>query len=93
MVIDGNRWRGAASSALRVTSTLLRRGSEFSEQWLRSHRTRHELIGLTEADLKDIGFPAEIEAASSKSFWRPWHHAKAGRNSNQHLKPARHLNV
>ena len=93
MVIYGNWWRGAASSALHVMSTLVQRGSEFSKQWLRSHRSHHELTGLTEADLKDTGFPAEIEAARSKSFWRPWHHAKPGRNSNQHLKPARHLNV
>jgi uncharacterized protein YjiS (DUF1127 family) len=93
MVIDCNRWRGAASSALHVMSTLLQRGSELSKQWLRSHRSRHELIGLTEADLKDIGFPAEIEAARSKSLWRPWHHAKPSRNSSQHLKHARHLNV
>jgi uncharacterized protein YjiS (DUF1127 family) len=93
MVIGCNRWRGAASSALHIASTLRQRGSEFSKQWMRSYRSRHELTGLTEADLKDIGFPTEIEAARSKSFWRPWHHAKSGQNSNQPLKPARHLNV
>ena len=39
-------------------------------EWQRRIHERRELAGLSELELRDIGYPAEIEAEKSKPFWR-----------------------
>lgn len=38
--------------------------------WRRRARSRRELAGLSELDLKDLGYPAGVEAEKHKPFWR-----------------------
>jgi uncharacterized protein YjiS (DUF1127 family) len=38
--------------------------------WRRRIASRRELAALTERDLKDLGYPAELEAEKRKPFWR-----------------------
>jgi uncharacterized protein YjiS (DUF1127 family) len=39
-------------------------------EWQRRIHDRRELAGLSDLELRDIGYPAEIEAEKSKPFWR-----------------------
>ncbi len=39
-------------------------------EWRRRMRWRHELALLSELELKDIGYPARVEAEKAKPFWR-----------------------
>jgi uncharacterized protein YjiS (DUF1127 family) len=39
-------------------------------EWRRRVHSRHELSQLSELELKDIGFPARVEAEKAKPFWR-----------------------
>lgn len=39
-------------------------------EWRRRVSSRHELAALTNLELKDIGYPARVEAEKSKPFWR-----------------------
>lgn len=41
----------------------------FSE-WHRRARSRRELAALSALDLKDLGYPAQVEAEKQKPFWR-----------------------
>ena len=40
------------------------------QEWRRRISSRHELAMLSELELKDIGYPARVEAEKSKPFWR-----------------------
>jgi uncharacterized protein YjiS (DUF1127 family) len=46
----------------RIIGTLL--------EWRRRMRSRRELALLSQLELKDIGFPARLEAEKAKPFWR-----------------------
>jgi uncharacterized protein YjiS (DUF1127 family) len=39
-------------------------------EWRRRVVSRRELAGLTDRDLRDIGYPADGEAEKHKPFWR-----------------------
>ena len=39
-------------------------------QWRERIAARRELAALSVFDLKDIGYPAQIEAEKAKPFWR-----------------------
>jgi len=39
-------------------------------EWRRRMRSRRELAGLSDLELKDIGYPAAAEAEKQKPFWR-----------------------
>jgi uncharacterized protein YjiS (DUF1127 family) len=39
-------------------------------EWQRRAQSRRELARLSYLDIKDIGYPAAIEAEKSKPFWR-----------------------
>ena len=39
-------------------------------EWRRRIQSRHELATLSELELKDIGYPARVEAEKAKPFWR-----------------------
>jgi uncharacterized protein YjiS (DUF1127 family) len=39
-------------------------------QWRRRIDARRELAALSTFDLKDIGYPVQIEAEKAKPFWR-----------------------
>lgn len=47
----------------------LRRLIAILAQWRRRIDTRRELAALSLFDLKDIGYPAQIEAEKAKPFW------------------------
>lgn len=38
--------------------------------WLYRVRSRRELAALSSLELRDIGYPAGVEAEKSKPFWR-----------------------
>jgi uncharacterized protein YjiS (DUF1127 family) len=40
-------------------------------EWRRRIRERRELHGLSEIELRDIGYPAATAAEKAKPFWRP----------------------
>jgi len=39
-------------------------------EWRRRLGSRRELAALTQLDVKDIGYPAGLEAEKRKPFWR-----------------------
>jgi uncharacterized protein YjiS (DUF1127 family) len=39
-------------------------------EWKRRARSRRELARLSYLDIKDIGYPATVEAEKTKPFWR-----------------------
>jgi len=39
-------------------------------EWRRRMRSRRELAALSALELKDIGYPAGVEAEKAKPFWR-----------------------
>ncbi len=39
-------------------------------EWRRRMRSRRELALLSALELKDIGYPARVEAEKAKAFWR-----------------------
>jgi uncharacterized protein YjiS (DUF1127 family) len=39
-------------------------------EWQRRFRGRRELYGLSQLELRDIGYPATFEAEKVKPFWR-----------------------
>jgi uncharacterized protein YjiS (DUF1127 family) len=39
-------------------------------QWRERAQARRELAALSLFDLKDIGYPAQLEAEKAKPFWR-----------------------
>jgi uncharacterized protein YjiS (DUF1127 family) len=39
-------------------------------EWRRRMRSRRELATLSEIELRDIGYPARVEAEKAKPFWR-----------------------
>ncbi len=39
-------------------------------EWRRRARSRRELASLSPLDLKDLGYPARVEAEKAKPFWR-----------------------
>jgi uncharacterized protein YjiS (DUF1127 family) len=39
-------------------------------EWRRRIMSRRELAALTKLDVKDLGYPAGLEAEKSKPFWR-----------------------
>jgi uncharacterized protein YjiS (DUF1127 family) len=39
-------------------------------EWQRRARSRRELARLSHLDVKDIGYPADVEAEKTKPFWR-----------------------
>jgi uncharacterized protein YjiS (DUF1127 family) len=39
-------------------------------EWQRRAQSRGELAHLSDLDIKDIGYPAAVEAEKSKPFWR-----------------------
>lgn len=39
-------------------------------EWRRRIRSRRELACLSDLELKDIGYPAQVEAEKAKPFWR-----------------------
>jgi uncharacterized protein YjiS (DUF1127 family) len=39
-------------------------------EWLRRMGSRRELATMSEAELRDIGFPARAAAEKTKPFWR-----------------------
>ncbi len=54
--------RRVGSLRHRIIETLL--------EWRRRIRSRQELARLSELDLKDIGYPARVDAEKAKPFWR-----------------------
>ena len=61
--------RAAASAA--APGSWRRRLIETVKLWHQRSRSRHELAMLSELDMRDIGYPADIEAERHKPFWRP----------------------
>jgi uncharacterized protein YjiS (DUF1127 family) len=51
-------------------SSLRARVIETVSEWRRRMASRRELCLLSQADLKDIGYPARVEAEKSKPFWQ-----------------------
>ena len=56
--------------APRQLGSLRRRIIDTLCEWRRRMRSRHELALLSELELKDIGYPARVEAEKAKPFWR-----------------------
>ncbi len=50
--------------------SLRQRFGEALIEWRRRISSRNELAHLSELDLKDLGYPARVEAEKSKPFWR-----------------------
>ena len=46
-----------------------RRLVETTREWLRRIASRRELAALTALEVKDLGYPAGIEAEKCKPFW------------------------
>jgi uncharacterized protein YjiS (DUF1127 family) len=44
--------------------------AETLRDWRRRIRSRRELAALSQRDLKDLGYPAGVEAEKHKPFWR-----------------------
>jgi uncharacterized protein YjiS (DUF1127 family) len=54
----------------RFAALLLRRLIATLAHWRRRLKARRELAALSIFDLKDIGYPAQVEAEKAKPFWR-----------------------
>ncbi len=54
----------------RHESSLRRRFVETLLEWQRRIKSRHELAGLSDIELRDIGYPDRVEAEKAKPFWR-----------------------
>ena len=39
-------------------------------EWRKRFHERRELYGLSQLELRDIGYPAAVEAEKAKPFWR-----------------------
>jgi uncharacterized protein YjiS (DUF1127 family) len=50
--------------------SLRRRFIETILEWQRRIKSRHELTGLSDIELRDIGYPDRVEAEKAKPFWR-----------------------
>lgn len=50
--------------------SLRRRFVETLLEWQRRIKSRHELAGLSDIELRDIGYPDRVEAEKAKPFWR-----------------------
>jgi uncharacterized protein YjiS (DUF1127 family) len=44
--------------------------AETLREWRRRIRSRRELAAMSQLDLKDLGYPADVEAEMHKPFWR-----------------------
>jgi uncharacterized protein YjiS (DUF1127 family) len=62
--------RDNAFVAPRLAPSGLARFAEIIRQWRQRVISRRELAGLSDLDLKDIGYPAGAAAERAKPFWR-----------------------
>jgi uncharacterized protein YjiS (DUF1127 family) len=47
-----------------------KRLAETLREWRGRIRSRRELAAMSQLDLKDLGFPPDVEAEKYKPFWR-----------------------
>jgi uncharacterized protein YjiS (DUF1127 family) len=57
------------SPALQSGLALRHRSIRILSEWIRRVRSRRELASLSDNDVKDLGYPATLEAEKSKPFW------------------------
>jgi uncharacterized protein YjiS (DUF1127 family) len=62
---------GVLSPPTRLSKALAKKVVPLLRAWWQRTRSRHELSNMTDADLKDLGYPAELHSEKHKPFWRP----------------------
>lgn len=54
----------------RLSGSLVARLIAILFEWRRRTKSRRELAMLSDLDLRDIGYPAQVAAEKAKPFWR-----------------------
>ncbi len=68
--VSSDRSVSTRENVLVVPRLSPRRWLETLRLWRARAQARRELARLSALDLKDIGYPAEVEAEKRKPFWR-----------------------